>query len=1240
MAIFRVLVEKDVSHLVLSQFLNHLRHIHQVKLMQRKLPFLLGIFLLGLLVPGQSQTFLINENFSTATDSTPPSGWTNNAITGLVNEKWRFDNPGSRALNAPISSPAAIFDSDFFLGPGGSEDVALESPVFNAAATGAAVILLEFDHYFMGGAGGAYAVEVFDGTTWTSVMTGTATTANPASVSINIGPQVASVTNAQVRFRWTGNYSWYWIVDNVVVFTPLAVDVSPAALVAPVLPKCLGTSETVTVNVQNVGGATIDFAANPTTVAANISLSGVVQSFSTVVSTGTLAVGATLPVVVTTAADFSTPGTYQIQLITTATGGVSSADDTASATIINPPTLASPLPPVTFTGFNGSNLTTLSPGWFEASGFPPSSLGSPWVSDDFANVVGGPNGISAKVNLFTTGKNAWIIGPQVVPASNTVLSFDLALTGFGTTLDTVLGSDDQFIVFLSTDCGVSFFPLATFDATTPISNVGQYQEYPLGTYAGQTVIVGFFATEGTVNDPVDVDLFLDNIEVKNVFPVDAGLAAITSPAATGCLGTNETVTVLVNNAGTSALDFTTDPLTLSAVISGPIPQTFSAVINTGTLAVGASQAFDITALADFSAAGTYQISASVTTPNDVVQLNDSSVTTRTNVAALPIPLTTVTFTGFDGSNLPAISPGWIEGDGLTHPTILGTSDWTSGNFGNVSGASTSAKVNLYNTAHTDWIIGPKFLATSNTVVLYDLALTEFASTDSATLGSDDTFQVMVSTNCGASYVPVRTYDNTTSISNVGQNDTVSLAAFAGQEIIVAFFAKDAPIDDPEDNDLFLDNIEIRDIVANDVAALSVDSLSSSCGLSAAELVSVTYRNLGSQPVTNVLASFSVNGGTFSTPENAGALSVGATASYTFTQTADLSAPGSYTIIVVTTAGTPADQQIINDTATVTVENVPVISSLPYVENFENGTGGWTTTGTNSSWEFGTPAATLINSASSGSNAWATNLTGLYNLSENSAVVSPCFDMSNVSGNVWVGLDLWLDAEFGWDGANLQSSNDGGSTWENIGDFGDPYNWYNDDDIDGEPGGSEIGWSGTSAGWFRAYHPLDTSVLGKPDVRFRIAFGSDGFFNQEGIAFDNFAIGAAPVTSLGDTITACIGSTLDLGNPGAQFYNWSTGDTTQTITISNGTGVAITDSTIIGLVVDSIGFFAFDTVVVNIPASAVDVVASQIDEIACAGDMSALLVAVATEGDAPYSYMWSSTTGTPGDSLLDVGPGLY
>ncbi len=39
-------------------------------------------------------------------------------------------------------------------------------------------------------------------------------------------------------------------------------------------------------------------------------------------------------------------------------------------------------------------------------------------------------------------------------------------------------------------------------------------------------------------------------------------------------------------------------------------------------------------------------------------------------------------------------------------------------------------------------------------------------------------------------------------------------------------------------------------------------------------------------------------------------------------------------------------------------------------------------------------------------------------------------------------------------------------------------------------------------------------------------------------------------------------------------------------------------------------------------------------------MSALLVAVATEGDAPYSYMWSSTTGTPGDSLLDVGPGLY
>ncbi|MDH5491787.1 MAG: MopE-related protein, partial [Myxococcales bacterium] len=60
----------------------------------------------------------------------------------------------------------------------------------------------------------------------------------------------------------------------------------------------------------------------------------------------------------------------------------------------------------------------------------------------------------------------------------------------------------------------------------------------------------------------------------------------------------------------------------------------------------------------------------------------------------------------------------------------------------------------------------------------------------------------------------------------------------------------------------------------------------------------------------------------------------------------------------------------------------------YFEDFETGPGGWTASGAASSWEHGAPAGTLISGASSGSNAWVTNLSGDYNDDELSYLTSP------------------------------------------------------------------------------------------------------------------------------------------------------------------------------------------------------------------------------------------------------------
>ncbi len=174
---------------------------------------LLGIGLQPLFA--QQVVILINEDFSSGSGSTPPSGWTNNIISGAGSDVWRYDNPEPRTINSPISGTFAIFDSDNYSLGGGAENVALESPAFDAADFN--TLNCSFDYYFNSGYGGAIYVEVYNGSSWTQVLSSTSTSANAASTSIDILTATNGASNAKVRFRWTGDYSWYWAVDNIVV---------------------------------------------------------------------------------------------------------------------------------------------------------------------------------------------------------------------------------------------------------------------------------------------------------------------------------------------------------------------------------------------------------------------------------------------------------------------------------------------------------------------------------------------------------------------------------------------------------------------------------------------------------------------------------------------------------------------------------------------------------------------------------------------------------------------------------------------------------------------------------------------------------------------------------------------------------------------------------------------------------------------------------------------------------------
>ena len=119
-----------------------------------------------------------------------------------------------------------------------------------------------------------------------------------------------------------------------------------------------------------------------------------------------------------------------------------------------------------------------------------------------------------------------------------------------------------------------------------------------------------------------------------------------------------------------------------------------------------------------------------------------------------------------------------------------------------------------------------------------------------------------------------------------------------------------------------------------------------------------------------------------------------------------------------------------------------IVALPYAEGFETNSGDWFVSGTNSSWEHGTPAATVISSASQGSKAWVTNLSGSYNVNENSYLTTPYFDNSAGTFDVVYEFDMALATENNWDETLVEYSfND--TLWTKLLASNGSLAWYND-----------------------------------------------------------------------------------------------------------------------------------------------------------------------------------------------------
>ncbi len=348
------------------------------------------------------------------------------------------------------------------------------------------------------------------------------------------------------------------------------------------------------------------------------------------------------------------------------------------------------------------------------------------------------------------------------------------------------------------------------------------------------------------------------------------------------------------------------------------------------------------------------------------------------------------------------------------------------------------------------------------------------------------------------------------------------------------------------------NINITSPSADDMGVTEIQAPQTGCGLTNAEDVIIKITNFGSNSQSSFQVSYQINGGTVVNETVSSTIAgSGGNMVYTFVQKADLSTPGTYTIKAWTTL--TGDNTPINDTTTITIISLPTLNTFPYVEDFST-PGNWTVEGNNPSWQHGVPGGTGITAQSPGNACWVTGLTSNYNSNEDSWIKSPCFDLSTLTDGV-IKLDIWWESENNWDGTVIQYSLDGGSTWQRLGNYNDPINWYNDDFIIADPGGQDQGWTGTSGnngsgGWVIAQHDLG-SLNGAGSVIFRVAFASDGSVQYDGVAVDNIVIAEKPNVSLGPDRFICVGNDSITFTPtGGTFSNfyWSTGATTPSITV--------------------------------------------------------------------------------------------
>lgn len=349
---------------------------------------------------------------------------------------------------------------------------------------------------------------------------------------------------------------------------------------------------------------------------------------------------------------------------------------------------------------------------------------------------------------------------------------------------------------------------------------------------------------------------------------------------------------------------------------------------------------------------------------------------------------------------------------------------------------------------------------------------------------------------------------------------------------------------------------------------------------------------------------------------------------------------------------------------VVMANSQCVTTYPYFEDFELNTGNWTSGGTGSDWNWAIPNKPLISQAASGSKCWMIGgvTSAFYNLGERSWLQSPCYDFSTLQ-HPYISFKIWWETENTYDGANLQSSIDGGVSWQDIGSKSEPANcmtanWYNTSNINNLSGLANVkdGWSGNmqstqgscqggggSNGWQTAGHCLD-NLAGQSSVLLRFTFGAGTTCNNyDGIAIDAITIEEAPSITA-DYSFSCTGNNTINFTANTDLcpdqLTWNFGDPGSGSNLANGLTASHTYS--------SSGTYPVTftasgpcngaaTVTKNIEVIAISAAAS---DATCAGYADGYAYVTGLSTVNPLGFSWSTSPTQNTDTAYGLAAGNY